>query len=236
MQVYVSNREIEQIAEGLVHVACGKSPPKRIDIDAVAAYLELTVRYEKFAESDPDKIGFTSDGTSALTVFRNGKKQRIVFPKETIVLDSFLQYPCESSRRRFTLAHEISHILINRADPTHAAPCFNRVYDTERRYDLNELRDRMNLSECQANTMAAIILMPKELLTASVRRHFRKSKIPVYGDCVFLPEIKPSMQSMADELGVSFTAMLIQLRKYGLLEERDMAEYFDKIKVGDRNG
>ena len=44
------------------------------------------------------------------------------------------------------------------------------------------------------------------------------------------------MQSMADELGVSFTAMLIQLRKYGLLEERDMAEYFDKIKVGDRNG
>ena len=137
MQVYVSNREIEQIAEGLVHVACGKSPPKRIDIDAVAAYLELTVRYEKFAESDPDKIGFTSDGTSALTVFRNGKKQRIVFPKETIVLDSFLQYPCESSRRRFTLAHEISHILLNRADPTHAAPCFNRVYDTERRYDLN---------------------------------------------------------------------------------------------------
>ena len=44
------------------------------------------------------------------------------------------------------------------------------------------------------------------------------------------------MQAMADELGVSFTAMLIQLRKYDLLEERDMAEYFDKIKGGDRNG
>ena len=98
MQVYVSNREIEQIAEGLVHVACGKPPPKRIDIDSVAAYLGLTVRYEKFAENDLDKIGFTSDGQSALTVFRNGKKQRIIFPKETIVLDSFLRYPCESSR------------------------------------------------------------------------------------------------------------------------------------------
>ena len=93
----------------------------------------------------------------------------------------------------------------------------------------------MNLNECQANTMAAIILMPKELLAVSVRRHFRKNKIPVYGDCVFLPEIKPSMQAMADELGVSFTTMLIQLRKYGLPEERDMAEYFDKIKGGDRN-
>ena len=106
-----------------------------------------------------------------------------------------MQYPCESSRRRFTLAHEISHILINRADPTHTAPCFNRIYDTERRYDLNEPHERMNLGECQANTMAVIILMPKELLTVSVRSHFRKNKIPVYGDCVFLPEIKPSMQA-----------------------------------------
>ena len=30
--------------------------------------------------------------------------------------------------------------------------------------------------------------------------------------------------------------LLLTLRKYGLLEERDMAEYFDKIKGGDRNG
>lgn len=51
MQVYVSNREIEQIAEGLVHVACGKPPPKRIDIDAVASYLGLTVRYENLLKA-----------------------------------------------------------------------------------------------------------------------------------------------------------------------------------------
>ena len=163
MQVYVSNREIEQIAEGLVYVTCGKPPPKRIDIDAVAAYLGLTGRYEKFAESDPDKIGFTSDGKSALTVFRNGKKQRIIFPKETIVLDSFLQHPCESSRRRFTLAHEISHILINRADPTHTAPCFNRVYDTERRYNLNELHERMvsvRQTQWQPSSLCRKIFLP----------------------------------------------------------------------------
>ncbi|MBS5734651.1 MAG: hypothetical protein KHW87_08125 [Clostridiales bacterium] len=80
MQVYVSNREIEQIAERLVHVACGKPLPKRIDIDAVAVYLGLTVRYEKFTEGDPGKIGFTSDGKSALTVFCNGQKQKIIFP------------------------------------------------------------------------------------------------------------------------------------------------------------
>lgn len=38
MQVYVSNREIEQIAEGLVEVSCGKPPPKCIDIDRIARF------------------------------------------------------------------------------------------------------------------------------------------------------------------------------------------------------
>ena len=62
MQVYISNKEIEQIAEGLVQVSCGEPPPKYIDIDGIAAYLGITVVYEQIAESDPDKIGFASDG------------------------------------------------------------------------------------------------------------------------------------------------------------------------------
>ena len=41
MQVYISNKEIEQIAEGLVQVSCGESPPKYIDIDAIATYLGI---------------------------------------------------------------------------------------------------------------------------------------------------------------------------------------------------
>ena len=96
---------------------------------------------------------------------------------------------------------------------------------------------RMNLGECQAKYNGSYHPYAERASCCICPQTFsEKNKIPVYGDCVFLPEIKPSMQSMADELGVSFTAMLIQLRKYGLLEERDMAEYFDKIKVGDRNG
>ena len=86
------------------------------------------------------------------------------------------------------------------------------------------------------NSQKRLLLTLKYLWNKTDEEHPTTLKdIGEYGDCVFLPEIKPGMQAMADELGVSFTAMLIQLRKYGLLEERDMAEYFDKIKVGDRN-
>ena len=58
----------------------------------------------------------------------------------------------------------------------------------------------------------------------------------------YIVEVRKSAkgpQIMVSRTPVSYThltAMLIQLRKYDLLEEQDMAEYFDKIKGGDRNG
>lgn len=234
MQVYISNKEIAEIATSLVQISCGHPQPKFIDIDAIAKYLGITVMYERIAEDDNDKIGFISNGNTPLTVSRNGTKVKVIFPNETIVLDKFLLRPEEEKRRRFSLAHEISHLLINRADPLHSAACFNRVYDSERSYDYKELQERLTLGECQANMMAAMILMPPEMMTAAVHRHFRRKRIPVYGECVFLSEHKPLLQSMADELGVSYTAMTIQLRKYGLLEAKDMSEYF--VKIGAAGG
>ncbi len=171
MQVYVSKKEIAQIAEGVVTACYGKSPPKRIDIDAVASFLGLPVVYEQIAEDDKDKIGFTSNGVKLITVYRNGRKERVLFPKDVIVLEKLLLNPTETSRRRFTLAHEIGHVLIGRATPGHNEACFNRVYDTEREYSISELHDRMSLEECQANAMAAMILMPYIVLSAAVYRY-----------------------------------------------------------------
>ena len=228
MQVYVSNKEIAQIAEGVVTACCGKSPPKQIDIDAVANFLGLPVVFEQIAEEDKDKIGFTSNGVKLITVYRNGKKERVLFPKDVIVLEKLLLNPSEAKRRRFTLAHEIGHVLIGRATPGHSEACFNRIYDTEREYSMSELHERLSLEECQANAMAAMILMPYTVLSAAVYRYLSIKKIPIYGDCVFLPKMKPALQSMSEELGVSYSTMLIQLKKYGLLEYRNMQEYFLK--------
>lgn len=229
MRVYVSNREVEQIASGLIKVACGDPPPGRIDIDQIARFLGLTVLYERMAEEDKDKIGFLSNGSYPLNVYREGQRVGIFFPKDTIILEAFLQRPSEECRRRFVLAHEIGHFLVNRADPMQSAACFNREYDNARSYDLQELHQRMNLAECQANAMASYLLMPQSVLTSAVHRHLNTERIPVYGDCVFLPEVKPSIQQIATELGVSYTALLIQLKKYQLLEPRDMEEYFQKL-------
>ena len=230
MKVFISNKEIEEIASGLIQAACGSLASGPIDIDGIARFLGLQVQYEHIAEDELDKIGFVSNGSSPLSVLRQNQRVGIVFPKDTIILDSFLQRPVENCRRRFVLAHEISHILINRADPLHNPACFDREYDRERHYNLQELQERLNLGECQANTMAAMLLMPMPLLQNTLRRHLRRSRLPIYGESVLLPSTKLAIHAMADELGVSFSALLIQLKKYSLVDHREITEYFQKMR------
>lgn len=230
MKVFISNKEIEEIASGLIQAACGSLASGPIDIDGIARFLGLQVQYEHIAEDELDKIGFVSNGSYPLSVLRQNQRVGIVFPKDTIILDSFLQRPVENCRRRFVLAHEISHILINRADPLHNPACFDREYDGERHYNLQELQERLNLGECQANSMAAMLLMPMPLLQNTLRRHLRRSRLPIYGESVLLPSTKPAIHAMADELGVSFSALLIQLKKHNLVDHREITEYFQKMR------
>ena len=63
MQVYISNKEIAEIAEGLVRQFSGGSPPEMVDIDSIAAHLKLTVVYDSIAEEERDKIAFLSDAS-----------------------------------------------------------------------------------------------------------------------------------------------------------------------------
>lgn len=230
MKVFISNKEIEEIASGLIQAACGSLASGPIDIDGIARFLGLQVQYEQIAEDELDKIGFVSNGSYPMSVLRQNQRVGIVFPKDTIILDAFLRRPSENCGRRFVLAREIGHILINRADPLHNPARFDREYDSERQYGLRELQERLNLGECQANTMAAMLLMPMPLPQNALRLHLHRSRIPMYGDCVLLPSTKPAIHAIADELCVSFSSLLIQLKKYNLVDRRDMQEYFLKMR------
>lgn len=57
--------------------------------------------YEQIEENDPDKIGFASDGVRPLVVWRNGRKSSVIFPKNTVVLETLLLNPSKKTRRRF---------------------------------------------------------------------------------------------------------------------------------------
>ena len=228
MQVYISNKEIIEIAEGLVRHFSGDSPPKMVDIDGIARHLGLTVTYEAIAEKEQDKIAFLSDGIRPLAVYRNKEPTLLIFPKDTVVLDKFLLHPEEETRRRFALAHEVGHKVIFLTDPTQQSACFDTLHDSERNYTAEDLRERLTLTESQATAMGAAILMTPSMMDAAQKKYHRGKPIPVYGDGVFHPKTKTSLRNMADMLGVSHSALLIQLRKYELLERHDLSEFIVK--------
>jgi len=83
----------------------------------------------------------------------------------------------------------------------------------------------MTLNEAQANAMAAAILMPRFMIDAALQKYHRGKPIPIYGESILLPKTKAALVRVAQMLGVSHSALLIQLRKYKLLEQHDVTEY-----------
>lgn len=151
MTNYISRAEADELCDELIRQFMGDTDHELcVDIDCfVTHYLRCPVVYENFAEDDPDKIGFASDGVQPLRVRTNGRTLEQVYPQRTIVLDRVLLNPGEEYRRRFTIAHEAGHIIASRMDPNvHAG--FHRVHDECRLYTAEELRQRLNIAEWQA--------------------------------------------------------------------------------------
>ena len=134
MKPFTSFQELDALGEGLSMDYIARTHrwnARCFDIEGfITDYLGLAIVYESFAEKDSSKIGFLSNGIDPLLVYRNGTATPIVFPKDTIVVERYLLKPEESSRKRFTLAHEAAHKVMERHVPMQNA-CFHSEYDEE---------------------------------------------------------------------------------------------------------
>lgn len=230
MTNYISRPEIEELSEALIRQYHGKLDPMPccVDIDGfVQDCLHCSVVYENFAEEEQDKLGFIGDGQTPLKVWRQGQAVERTPPYRTIVLERYLLRPEEHARRRFTLAHEAGHYIAMRLSPDTAA-CFYHAHSPEREYSVEDLRQRYNILEWQANAFAAALLMPRcvvqQLLYQLCGGHF----LPVYGNTVFHPREKILLQKMAETLEISHTALVIRLRELGMLKSRPLSAYIQK--------
>ncbi len=236
MKSLFQNNEILEIAENLVRKLGNVTTMEKVDIDRIATELfGMNVIYEKIAEDDRDKIACTSNGIDPLVVFRDGRRQQIVFPCKTIILDEYLQRPGQDNYRRYVLGHELGHVILGRIDPRHNAMCFNRVLDGEREYSLDELRERMNIGESQANFVSCALLLPEFILLNALNKYNEGKKIIVYGDTVVTPTTRICLERMADMLGVTYKMLFIELRKHKLIEERELSEYIS-VQVLNEGG
>ncbi len=233
MNSLISNRELDELGDGLVRHYLAHSgmqaTARCIDIEGLANFLGLTVTYEIFAEKDFDKIGFLSDGKTPLLVRRGGRVVSFLFPLGTIVLDVSLHADKESGRCRFTIAHEIAHFMIDQHRP---AAQYHRTFDAEKKYSVAEMNELFNIVENQADRLAAAILMPRFTVDRALDDFYKGKRIPVYGQNVIAPKEDKAISRMAAQIGVSYSAMLIRLRQFGLLDYHTVDEYFEKALHG----
>ena len=226
MKRFTSNDEIENLCEAFkskhyTNVMC-------VDIEAfVREYLGVPIVYETFAEPDPGRVGFLSDGKRPLMVRRDGKIEEIVFPPRTAVIEKFLLSPKESARKRFTIAHEGAHDVMGRHIPLQASPmaAFHSEYDPEMIYTGDMLKEMLSVNECFTNRAAACFLMPGFLVARVLKRHNKEKKVIVYDNGILSQDQKILIQKMADTLGVSYTAFYHRLGELDLFDRRPIEEY-----------
>ena len=237
MSNFLSKAELEEISEGLIQVYTQKHRGKSIhsvDIeDFITEFLKLKIEYASFAESDSGKIGFFADGETPLLINQNERIIPFVFPKDTIVLDKFLLSEKEQGRRRFTMAHEAAHYILERMHSQNNAARFHAEFDNERVYTPNELAQLFTAVEWQADTMGAALLMPKFIVENALIKFTNSKPIKVYGDNTVAKKEKDIIRKMAKYLGVSYTALFIRLRSLDMLEYHDISEYIsNELQLG----
>ena len=238
MKSLTSFQELEALGEGLSKAYITKTHrwnSRCFDIEGfVKEYLRLAVIYEFFAEDDGNRIGFLANGKDPLKVRRSGKKLSIVFPKDTIVIEKKLLQESESSRRRFTIAHEAAHKILELHVPMQAAPVFHTDYSYGNGQKWDDLKKTLSLNEAFANRLGAVVLMPGFLIAKTLKKYNDGRTIRCYDGGIFSQEDKLNIQRMANTLGVSYSAFITRLKELNLIECRPIEEYIEStLLAGD---
>jgi hypothetical protein len=238
MKKYPSFRELDALGNGLAKAYLKKSRSKGIlsfDIDGfVIRYLGYNIAYETFAEADRNRNGFCADGTTPLRVCCNRKTMSVVFPEKTIVLDRSLLQPSENKRRRFTLAHEAAHPILDIHAGKVPAGNFHTEFDKDEALT-PEMMDRLfSMKEACTNRLGAAILMPLFLIDLLLKKYNDGCKLRCYDGGVFSTEDRHKAQQMADCMDVSYTAFVNRLKELNLLDYRPIDEYLsESLKLGE---
>lgn len=223
-----TNDEIDEIGESLIRLFNFDSYSKgqAVDIERfITDYLKYQIAYEYIAEEDAGKTAFLGDGKASLTVWRNGKRMRGIPPANIIVVDKHFAKDTMTAPRRFKLAHEAGHIIMDKLNGNVVSSAYNNEFDGERTYTLQEFGELFNLKETQATLMGVALLMPKTLVTSMLVKLKGQKHITIYGNNVLIDSDRKIICDMAEHYMVSFKSIFYRMRDLKLFEYHLIDEY-----------
>lgn len=189
--------------------------PAFINIDDfVVNYLGCTLIFENIYEDDC--LGYLSNGTRPLKIYRSGEVRKFIFPKDAIILDKYLLSPGQETKRRFTLAHEAGHLVTFRINERpDSVACYHEQGGVVP-LNKDELLCRYNLQELFANRFAACFLMPEGLVKKYIKLFFDCNNVTLDKDGKITTYDQALLKEIAKRLKVSISTLTIRLEELNI--------------------
>ena len=222
IQLEISNAEIEEFCEEIVKDYINRYTPgmEKVNIHGlITEYLGLKIEAAFIAEDDETIIAYLSNGKRPLQIRSNGKTIRVLYPKNTIVIDQSLLVNDKVIRRRFCMAHEAGHYLIDKL-------CRTNINVTQS-ITADQLHYAYHVEESRANKFAAALLLPKFIVEDALKKYNNGNPIHVFGENVFAPRERMTLNQMTNLLGVSFQTLYIRFKQFGMLDYRPFGELLE---------
>lgn len=238
----LSRKDIECIAEKYVQAYLELPEIKNTQVYRIEPeimlekVLGLTVEYMHLSY-DGDILGLTSFGELGVQVFENDDEESFYFlDGKTVLVESDLNYDNKlRGRKNFTLMHEGSHQIFKALFP-------NDYGVTEKSagvhyYKIASERSKaiVDWEEWQANTLAAAILLPKQIIERGMFLFGLGNRIECLNK-IYYPAVFERYAALADFLGCSKKALAIRMKQLGLLEEEYLDNPFDLLTVSPEVG
>ncbi len=226
LPTFISYEEQDELGSALVESRESRPQKRRpyVDIDDLAESFGLRIRYEDFAEDDPNKDGFLSGGTDSLMVLREGVPKAVTFPRGTIVIDRRLLDPRMDNERRFVIAHEVAHHITDVQQPRGR---FHNEFDPGKYYSENELKELFAFVETQNDNLGAILLTPTHKLQRVFRDVAEGELLPRYGYRILDADTRERVEVMADVMRVPYTIMRDRLERLDLFDQLPIEQYIE---------
>ena len=234
MNNYVSLKELDEIAQELIKNFLKKDKDTVcVDIERFATeYLGLNIKYVNIAENDLQKTGFLGDGETSILIWLKNQKIKYVCPANTILIDRYFLNEFESNKRRFIIAHETAHYILNKINKRQVS-AFHNEFDCELKYSAQQLRDMMNFSEIQADRLGAALLMPEFIVRRNLCKTIHNKPLTLYGKTYIDRKDKQLIRLMAEMASVSYTSLVIRMKTLKLFQQGDLSEYIkNELEIG----
>lgn len=225
MNIYLEEKAQDEVCEALIRKFAGiYYPYKPIDIVGFAKFLGLKLLFVTFCD-DLTRLGFYSDGKTAVMVMSKNGPVSKVFPKNTILISDELRAAKLINKLRFTVGHETGHHIRTLMTGKAAEEAYLTELDHDNECSYEQMKRILSNEEKLANKAAASLLMPRKLVVNTVRSVMDDKPIKVYGEDNYDEDTKCKLKEIADFMQVSVMALTIRLKTLRLLEKHSIDEF-----------